>query len=178
MTHEPSRRFRTLTVSDPFGPHPRSSRHSIHIGHALGSGFVQSIFSPASRRRPFECFPSASRRDADLKILCNIPSSGIFRVWVANLLCACVSLRGTRNIKARRETRTNHIGPKTSVKDRQIRGSLENCCASASDPKIKLRRIWLLRTFRSANRFYNAPNAFKAVQSAWSSSDRAIFRRG
>jgi hypothetical protein len=56
-----------------FGPHPRSSRHSIHIGHALGSGFVQSIFSPASRRRPFECFPSASRRDADLKILCNIP---------------------------------------------------------------------------------------------------------
>ena len=24
-------------------------------------------------------------------------------MWVANLLCACVSLRGTRNIKARRE---------------------------------------------------------------------------
>jgi hypothetical protein len=60
-----------------FGPHPRSSRHSIHIGHALGSGFVQSIFSPASRRRPFECFPSASRRDADLKILCIIQSSGL-----------------------------------------------------------------------------------------------------
>jgi hypothetical protein len=57
-----------------FGPHPRSSRHSIHIGHALGSGFVQSIFSPASRRRPFECFPSASRRDADLKILCIMSS--------------------------------------------------------------------------------------------------------
>ena len=38
-------------------------------------------------------------------------------------------------------TRTNHNGPKTSVKDRQIRGSLENCCASASDPKFKLRRI-------------------------------------
>jgi hypothetical protein len=33
----------------------------------------------------------------------DIPSSGIFRVWVANLLCACVPLRGTRNIKARRE---------------------------------------------------------------------------
>src|SRR4029077_3752196 len=30
----------------------------------------------------------------------DIPSSGIFRVWVVNLLCACVSLRGTRNIKA------------------------------------------------------------------------------
>src|SRR5438105_1514566 len=43
---------------------------SIHIGHALGSGFVQSIFSPPSRRPPFECFPSVSRRDADLKILC------------------------------------------------------------------------------------------------------------
>jgi hypothetical protein len=48
--------------------------------------------------------------------------------------------------------RTNHIGPKTSVKDRQIRGSLENCCASASDPKIKLRRIWLLRTHSSPKR--------------------------
>src|SRR6266481_6232835 len=66
-----------LPSRTPFGPHPRSSRHSIHIGHALGSGFVQSIFSPASRRRPFECFPSFSRRDADLKILCIIPSSGL-----------------------------------------------------------------------------------------------------
>jgi hypothetical protein len=37
--------------------------------------------------------------------------------------------------------RNSEYGPKTSVKDRQIRGSLENCCASASDPKIKLRRI-------------------------------------
>jgi hypothetical protein len=61
-----------------FGPHPRSSRHSIHIGHALGSGFVQSIFSPPSRRPPFECFPSVSRRDADLKILCKMPSSAFF----------------------------------------------------------------------------------------------------
>src|SRR5258705_7239493 len=49
-------------------------------------------------------------------------------------------------------SRTNHIGPKTSVKDLQIRGSLENCCASASDPKIKLRRIWLLRTYSSPKR--------------------------
>jgi hypothetical protein len=54
-------------------PHPRSSRQSIHIGHAVGSGFVQSIFSSPSRRLPFECFPSFSRRDADLKILGNIP---------------------------------------------------------------------------------------------------------
>jgi hypothetical protein len=29
---------------------------------------------------------------------------------------------------------------------------LENCCASASDPKIKLRRIWLLRTHSSPKR--------------------------
>jgi hypothetical protein len=55
------------------GPHARSNRQSIHIGHALGSGFVQSIFSPPSRRPPFECFPSVSRRAADLKILCSIP---------------------------------------------------------------------------------------------------------
>jgi hypothetical protein len=31
-----------LPSATPFGPHPRSSRHSIHIGHALGSGFVES----------------------------------------------------------------------------------------------------------------------------------------
>jgi hypothetical protein len=58
-------RLRPLSdlTQDPAG-------HSIHIGHALGSGFVQSIFSPPSRRPPFRCFPSVSRRDADLKILC------------------------------------------------------------------------------------------------------------
>ena len=61
----------------PFGPHPRSSRHSIHIGHAVAGGFVQSIFSPPSRRPPFECFPNVSRRDADLKILCIMPSSAL-----------------------------------------------------------------------------------------------------
>src|SRR5208282_4118916 len=59
----------------PFGPHPRSSRDSIHIGHAVGGGFVQSIFSPPSRRPPFECFPNVSRRDADLKILCKMSST-------------------------------------------------------------------------------------------------------
>ena len=31
----------------------------------------------------------------------NIPSSGIFRASVANWLCACVSLRRSRNIKAK-----------------------------------------------------------------------------
>src|SRR6266481_3956505 len=55
--------------------------------------------------------------------------------------------------------RNSEYGPKTSVKDRQIRGSLENCCASASDPKIKVRRIRLLRTFRPANKLYDARNA-------------------
>jgi hypothetical protein len=59
-------RFRLLQILAQ-----RSSRQSIHIGHALGSGFVQSIFSPPSRRPPFKCFPSVSRRDAELKILCN-----------------------------------------------------------------------------------------------------------
>src|SRR5208283_1991000 len=67
-----------LPSPTPFGPHPRSSRHSIHIGHALGSGFVQSICSPPSRRPPFRCFPRVSRRDADLKILCSIPLTEYF----------------------------------------------------------------------------------------------------
>ena len=40
----------------------------------MGGGFVQSIFSPPSRRPPFECFPNVSRRDADLKILCIMSS--------------------------------------------------------------------------------------------------------
>jgi hypothetical protein len=58
---------------------------------------------------------------------------------------------------------------------------IKRCCTISGTRRPitpRSRRIWLLRTFRSANRFYNAPNAFKAVQSAWSSSDRAIFRRG
>jgi hypothetical protein len=59
-----------LPSQTPLGPHPRSSRHSIHIGHALGSGFVQSIFSPPPRRPRLECLTSVSRRGADLKILC------------------------------------------------------------------------------------------------------------
>jgi hypothetical protein len=41
-----------------------------------------------------------------------------------------------------RKARTNHIGPKTSVKDRQIRGSLENCCASAS---VKFQQRYQMR---------------------------------
>src|SRR5271165_804301 len=47
------------------------------MGHALGGGFIRSIFSPPPRRPPFECLPSVSRRDADLKILCIMPSSGL-----------------------------------------------------------------------------------------------------
>ena len=39
-------------------PCQRSSRHSIPIGHALGNGLVQPIFSPPSRRSPSDCFPS------------------------------------------------------------------------------------------------------------------------
>src|ERR1700731_1246143 len=47
-----------LPSPTPLGPHSRSSRHSIHIGRALGGGFVQSIFSSPPRRSPFKCFPS------------------------------------------------------------------------------------------------------------------------
>jgi len=65
-------------------------------------------------------------------------------------------------------SRTNHIGPKTSVKDRQIRGSLENCCARASDPKIKLRRIWLLRTHSSPKRPHEQQRTGQRAETAWS----------
>src|SRR5271165_893966 len=34
------------------------------------NSIMQRIFSPPPRRPPFECFPSVSRRDAELKILC------------------------------------------------------------------------------------------------------------
>jgi hypothetical protein len=64
--------------------------------------------------------------------------------------------------------RTNHIGPKTSVKDRQIRCSLENCCASASDPKIKLRRISLLRTHSSPRRPHEQHRRGHRDETAWS----------
>jgi hypothetical protein len=46
------------------------SRQSIPIGHALGNGLVQPIFSPPSRRSPFVFSPSLSRRDAGLEMLC------------------------------------------------------------------------------------------------------------
>jgi hypothetical protein len=36
------------------------------------SGIMQRIFSSPPRRTPFKCFPSNSRRVAELKILCNI----------------------------------------------------------------------------------------------------------
>jgi hypothetical protein len=41
---------------------------------------------------------------------------------------------------------------KPPLRTDKFRDSLENCCASASDPKIKLRRIWLLRTHSSPKR--------------------------
>src|SRR5271157_3022360 len=70
-------------------------------------------------------------------------------------------------------SRTNHIGPKTSVKDRQIRGSLENCYATASDPKIKLRRIWLLRTHSSLKRPTSNNEAGQRAETAWAKRQKA-----
>src|SRR5260370_35737011 len=83
-----------LPSQTPLGPHPRSSRQSIHIGHAVGSGFVQSIFSSPSRRLPFECFPSFSRRDADLKILCSIPLTEYFPNLLSTIDCVIVGAFG------------------------------------------------------------------------------------
>jgi hypothetical protein len=94
-------RFARLPSATPFGPHQRSGRHSIHIGHALGSGFVQSIFSPPPRRPPFECFPSDLRRDADLKILCSIPLTEYFLFLEG-------SLRGDRRMRRGRNGDRGH----------------------------------------------------------------------
>ena len=63
----------------------------------MGGGFVQSIFSPPSRRPPFECFPNVSRRDADLKILCTIPGSGLSRIVVGEALFSMIPERNTRH---------------------------------------------------------------------------------
>jgi hypothetical protein len=63
-------------------------------------------------------------------------------------------------VRQRRRTKGSSLAYKFTrislvpFKDQQIRGSLENCCASASDPKIKLRRIWLLRTHSSPKRLH------------------------
>jgi len=74
---------------------------------------------------------------------------------------------------------TSHNGPKTSVKDpTKFLDFLGGLLRQRIRCKDQTARIWLLRTFRSANGFYNARNAFKVGQSAWSSGDCAIFRRG
>ena len=56
-----------------------------HIGHALGSGFVQSIFSSPPRRPPLEYLPSASRRGADLKMLCIMSDPTETRILTASI---------------------------------------------------------------------------------------------
>ena len=65
-------------------PRPRSSRQSIPIGHALGNGLVQPIFRPASQRSPLVGFPSLSRRDAGLKMLCAMNA----RPYINKRLCS------------------------------------------------------------------------------------------
>src|SRR5271165_868985 len=45
---------------------------------------MQRIFSPPPRRPPFECFPSVSRRDAELKILCIMSDYGSCRISSLN----------------------------------------------------------------------------------------------
>jgi len=74
----PSGRFRTLTVSDPFRSSPKIQPAFNTHRPTLWAAVLSNPFL-AQRRGddPFECFPSASRRDADLKILCIMPSSGL-----------------------------------------------------------------------------------------------------
>jgi len=67
---DPTRRCMRSSLPATSDPRPRSSRQSIPIGHALGNGLDQPIFSPPSRRSPLVCSPSFSRRDAGLKMLC------------------------------------------------------------------------------------------------------------
>ena len=67
---DPTKHPRRSSLPVPPDPRPRTGQQSIPIGHALGNGLVQPIFRPPSRRRPPECSPSISRRDAVLKMLC------------------------------------------------------------------------------------------------------------
>ena len=69
------------TLARTSDPRPRSSRQSIPIGHPLGNGLVQPIFRPASRRSSLVCFPSHSRRDAGLKMLCVKCSALCYILW-------------------------------------------------------------------------------------------------
>ena len=49
---DPTRRCMRSPLPATSDSRPRSSRQSIPIGHALGNGLVQPIFSPPSRRSP------------------------------------------------------------------------------------------------------------------------------
>src|SRR5580698_4747690 len=72
----PREQFRqspTLTASGPFRSSPEIQPAINTHRSRSGQRFVQSIFSSPPRRPPLECFPSVSRRGADLKILCSIP---------------------------------------------------------------------------------------------------------
>ena len=55
-------RFRAHPEIEPGNQYPQ--------GHALGTGLVQPIFSPPSRRSPSMCCHSLSRHDAGPKMLC------------------------------------------------------------------------------------------------------------
>jgi hypothetical protein len=70
LYRDPTKYPRHSSLPGMSDPSQRSSRQSIPIGHALGNGLVQPIFRPPSRRPLLVCFPSLSRRDAGLKMLC------------------------------------------------------------------------------------------------------------
>jgi hypothetical protein len=65
---------------------PATRRWSFRLGFgeqrsSYGTrSIMQRIFSPPPRRPPFECFPSVSRRDAELKILCIMESATLWKV--------------------------------------------------------------------------------------------------
>jgi hypothetical protein len=102
-----ARRPRGSPLQAPSDPRQRSRRQSIHIGRALGGGFVQSIFSSPPRRSPFKCFPSVSRRVAELKILCIILSTGLCAVKVGNGLVVPLSRHsGGHNQRLARKARS------------------------------------------------------------------------
>jgi hypothetical protein len=70
--------FYELNAVNTLPVHHLSAVNDCILRFKYSSTFVQSIFSPPSRRPPFECLPSVSRRDADLKMLCSIPLTEYF----------------------------------------------------------------------------------------------------
>jgi Tn3 transposase DDE domain len=91
----------------------------------------------------------------NLSVFPHIPSSGIFRVWVATWLRACVSLGRTRNIK--REARKaggmssalNHRAGKCAF---AIRSCARSYCKTRRD--TKMRRLDALDSRRAVIHFY------------------------